>query len=67
MNQLLISLTGTSDFLSDAAFKIFRVPQNSIQFFLYPETGAQRQKSSGPRLFSGGAMADIPMQACVSF
>lgn len=29
MNQLFISLTGTS--LSDAVFKLFRVPQNSIQ------------------------------------
>lgn len=30
MNQLFISLTGTS--LSDAVFKLFRVPQNSIRF-----------------------------------
>lgn len=54
MNQLLISLTDTSDSLSDAAFKIFRVPQNSIQSSYIQRQGPRGKKAQAPGCFQVG-------------
>lgn len=59
MSQLFISLTSTSSCVSDAIFKIFRVPQNSIR-----ASHIQRQ---GPRGKNGRAPGCFQMEQWQTF
>ena len=54
MSQLFVSLTNTSSCVSDAVFKIFRVPQNSIQASCIQGQGPRGKNGRAPGCFQVG-------------